>query len=32
MDNVTIMMIAVIAMAITFIAIDKYQEKDKAHH
>lgn len=31
MDNVTIMMIAVIAMAIVFIAIDKYQDKKKPH-
>ncbi len=32
MDNVTIMMSAVIVMAIVFIAIDEYQEKhNKAH-
>lgn len=32
MDNITIMMTAVIVMAIVFIAINEYQEKNKAHH
>ena len=32
MDNVTIMMSAVVAMAIVFIAIDKYQENKASHN
>jgi len=32
MDNVTIMMSAVVAMAIVFISIDKYQERNKTHN